>query len=136
MDTIHKRLCLQRGGGYRRRSEIETQKSVLPIFWRTPFRRPQAELQLRPIQSHQTISDCSCIIDRFGARFDHVSHFFGSFCLSVSTGSNRSPCFSTRASVWSERNLKSSARFFFTQFSTSLQATGVETVGSSFARSE
>src|SRR3954452_13068731 len=66
----------------------------------------------------------------------YSSHFFGSFCLSASTGSNRSPCFSTRASVWSERNFKSSAFFFFKQVSTSFQVTGVETVGSSFARNE
>ena len=90
---------------------------------------PQAEQPLPPIQSRQTRSDYSCIVDRFGAHFSHVFHFFGNFCLSVSTASNRSPCFSTRARVCSERNLKRSARFFFKQFSTSLQVTGVETVG-------
>src|SRR5215468_4696567 len=32
-------------------------------------------------------------------RLHHPSHFFGSFCFSVSTGSKRSPCFSTRDSA-------------------------------------
>src|SRR5689334_9610515 len=61
-------------------------------------------------------------------------HFFGSFCFSFSTGAKRSPFFFTRATVWSDRNFSKSAFFFFKQFSTSSQVTGVETVGSSFAR--
>src|SRR6266481_3114795 len=61
---IHKKLCLRPGGGCRRRSGAETQRNVLPISWRRSSHMPQAELPLPPIQSHQTISDCSCIIDR------------------------------------------------------------------------
>src|ERR1043166_2624195 len=33
------------------------------------------------------------------SRLHHLSHFFGSFCSSVSTGSNRSPCFFARDSA-------------------------------------
>src|SRR5207253_5930778 len=62
--------------------------------------------------------------------------FFGSLCFSFSTGSKRSPSFSTRARVLSERNFRTSALFFFRQLATSSQVTGVETVGSSLARSE
>src|SRR5207247_10311653 len=57
-------------------------------------------------------------------------------CLSLSTSSKRSPIFSTRVRVLSERNFSSSAFFFFRQLATSSQVTGVETVGSSLARSE
>ena len=135
-DMIRKKSCLQPGADCRRCSGAEMEKSVLAIFWRRPSHTQQAELPRPAIQSHQTIRDYSCIVDRFGADSIHVSHFFGSRCLSVSTDSNKSPCFSTRTSVWSERNFKSSARFFFKQFSTSFQVTGVETVGSSFARNE
>src|ERR1700676_3298440 len=63
-------------------------------------------------------------------------HFFGSFCFSFSTGANRSPSFPTRATVLSERNFNRSAFLFFRQLATSSQVTGVETVGSSLARSE
>src|SRR5262249_51622093 len=66
----------------------------------------------------------------------YTFHFFGSFCFSLSTGSKRSPFFSTRARTWSERNFKRSAFFFFEQLATSSQVTGVETLGSSLARSE
>src|SRR5438552_5516357 len=62
--------------------------------------------------------------------------FFGNPCLSFSTGSKRSPIFSTRARTLSERNFRRSALFFFRQLATSSQVTGVETVGSSLARSE
>src|SRR6266853_5314729 len=70
------------------------------------------------------------------AKSAYSSHFFGSFCFSFSTASKRSPIFSTRVRVLSERNFNKSAFFFFRQLATSSQVTGVETVGSSFARSE
>jgi hypothetical protein len=38
------------------------------------------------------------------ANRSHKFHFFSSFCLSFSTGAKRSPIFSTRARVLSERN--------------------------------
>src|SRR5213595_3014314 len=66
----------------------------------------------------------------------HGSNFFGSFCLSFSTGAKRSPIFFTRSRVLSERNFRRSAFFFFRQLATSSHVTGVETVGSSLARSE
>src|SRR6266404_3822490 len=66
----------------------------------------------------------------------HNFHFFGSFCFSFSTGSKRSAIFLTRSRVLSERNLRRSAFFFFRQLATSSHVTGVETVGSSLARSE
>src|SRR6266571_4489482 len=66
----------------------------------------------------------------------HSFHFLGSFCLSSSIGSKRSPSFSTRARTLSERNFRRSAFFFFKQFSSSSHVTEVETVCSSLARSE
>src|SRR4051812_23548329 len=66
----------------------------------------------------------------------HRCHFFGSFCFSFSTDAKRSPCFLTRSTVFSQRNLSRSAFFFFRQLATSSQVTGVETVGSSLARNE
>src|SRR5207237_2219165 len=43
----------------------------------------------------------------------HSSHFFGSFCFSLSTGSNKSPIFSTRPNVRSQWNTHLFASFFF-----------------------
>src|ERR1051326_2032423 len=68
--------------------------------------------------------------------FAYNSHFFGSFCFSRSIRAKRSPIFFTRSTVFSQRNFSRSAFFFFRQFSTSSQVTGVETVGSSLARKE
>src|SRR5437016_11513276 len=70
------------------------------------------------------------------AKSAHSFHFFGGFCFSFSTGAKRSPIFFTRSRVFSERNFKRSGFLFFRQVATSSQLTGVETVGSSFARSE
>src|SRR5258708_39841037 len=61
---------------------------------------------------------------------------FGSFCLMVSTGANRSPTFLTRSRTWAASKTSREASFFFRHFSTSSQLTGVETVGLSRARSE
>src|SRR5208337_2633730 len=60
----------------------------------------------------------------------------GSFCFSFSTGSKRSPIFSTRASTSLASKTKRPASFFFSACSTSSQVTGVDTVGCSRARSE
>ena len=135
-DTIRKKSCLRPKEDFRRRSGPEKQGSVLPISVRIPWHKRQAELPLQSIQPHQTKTDCSYIFWSLWHRSHHTSHFFSSFCLSFSIGSKRSPIFSTRASTWSERNFSTSAFFFLKQFSTSFQVTGVETVGSSFARSE
>src|SRR5205814_4841800 len=75
-----------------------------------------------------------CPVSRAHSVNARVEFFFGSFCFNSSTGAKRSPIFSTRDNVLSERNFKRSAFFFFRQFATSSQVTGVETVGSSLAR--
>src|SRR5438105_15370370 len=66
----------------------------------------------------------------------YKSHFFGSFCLSVSTGSKRSPIFSTRWRTLSDGKTSSFAFFFLSVFATSSQLTGVETVGCCLARND
>src|SRR3954463_5604960 len=60
----------------------------------------------------------------------------GSFCLSVSTGSKRSPNSATRLRAASESKASSCGSFLLKHFFTSSQVTGVETIGRSFARSE
>src|SRR5215216_4108861 len=68
---------------------------------------------------------------------DSVAAFrSGSLCFSFRTGSNRSPCLSTRfsTSLASKRRMSGSERL--SARSTSFHSTGVETVGCSLARSE
>jgi hypothetical protein len=60
----------------------------------------------------------------------------GSFCFSVKTGANKSPCFSPRYKTWAVSNVSSFAFFFLKAVATSSHVTSVETVGCSFARSE
>src|SRR5215472_16234705 len=60
----------------------------------------------------------------------------GSFCLSLSTGSKRSPSSSARFNPSSEMKTNLSGSPFLRQSSTSCQVTGVEIVGRSLARGE
>src|ERR1700758_1169512 len=112
------------------------QSSFLPTSYGKPSHKRQGAPRLPPIRLHQTTLGCSSSIILCHSGLHYICDFFGSFCLSFSTGSKRSPRFSTRARTSPERNLKSSAFFFLRQFATSSQVTGVETVGSSLARSE
>ena len=54
-----RKLCLRPTEHCRRCSGTETQTNVLPISWRRPSQTQKAEQRLLPIQSHQTIRDCS-----------------------------------------------------------------------------
>ena len=59
---------------------------------------------------------------------------FGSFCLSVSTGANRSPTSSTRFSASCASNVIDAVSSVAAQWATSSHVTGIDTVGRDFAR--
>ncbi len=69
---------------------------ILPLITRRDYFR-RVKKRMRDCRAHQ------------------IFQLFGSFCLSFSTGSKRSPSFFTRATALSHRNLSSSGFFFFRQ---------------------
>src|SRR6185437_16572408 len=68
--------------------------------------------------------------------YERRSHPRGSACLSVRTGSNRSPLSATRWSTCGAVKTRESVSFRLSAILTSCQVMGVETVGCDRARSE
>src|SRR3954447_4055000 len=122
-------------GSGRAREHVEAQAAQLELA------RRGAE-DLARLLEHVVYEGARLVVDQppapaalVATRLEEVQNR-GSSCTRVSTGPNRSPSRSTRARTSSCSNTSSDGSPASRQASTSSHATGVETVGLSFARSE